>query len=330
MKTNFWSKRIGAASLATTLLFTGNSLVGSRPAGAEETLAVVETTSETAITEPMPTESRPSELELACEQIAAGADGRHIFLWDVSASEMVYCNTDPADRLYPASITKLYAALVALMYLEPEQVITAGEELTLAPSDSSRAYINRGSRLTAQMLVEAMLLPSGSDASYVLAAAAGRAITGDEALTPGQAVDSFLEEMNRQATVLGFQNSHFTNPDGYHDEDHYMCPADVAVVASLALESPVIRKYAGLQQDSVEFESGEHITWYNNNQLITPTSPYYFPCATGMKTGYTGQAGHCLLASYAKDQSQLVVGIFGSQERNPRYQTANQLFEACS
>ncbi len=331
MKSNYWSKRIGAASLATTILFTGNALADTVPAGAEETLAAVETTVAAVVTEPaaLPTEAPPSAAELACAEIASQADGRHIFVYDASAGEMVYCNTDLTDKLYPASITKIYAAMVALMYLEPEQIITAGEELKLSPSDSSRAYINKGSRLTVEMLVEAMLLPSGSDASYVLAAAAGRAIAGDDTLIAAQAVDIFLEEMNRQAMRLELQNSHFTNPDGYHSEDHYMCPGDVVTVAALALEDPVIAKYAGLQQDSVQFESGEHITWYNNNQLITPTSPYYSASATGMKTGYTGEAGHCLLASYRQGQTHLIVGIFGSQERYPRYQTANRLFSAC-
>ena len=330
MKSNLWTKRIGAASLATTLLFTGNALTGTGSVKAEEPLAVAHPPAATQATEVATLPSGPSPAELACEAIAREADGRHIFVYDPTCGEMIYCNTDPGDKLYPASITKVYAALVALMYLKPDQIITAGREVSLSPADSSRAYINPGNRITAAMLVEAMLLPSGSDASYVLAAAAGRAIAQDDALTPTQAVTVFLEEMNRQAQILELQNSHFTNPDGYHDPDHYMCPEDVATVAALALKDPTIAKYAGLQQDSVVFESGEHITWYNHNQLITPTSAYYSQEAIGIKTGYTGQAGHCLLAAYEKDGRQLIVGIFGSQQRYPRYLTANQLFTACS
>ncbi len=329
MKSYFWSKRIGAATLASTLLFTGNALVGSGPAGAEETLAVAETTVSTeAVT--LPTESRPSAAELACGEIAGAADGRHIFVYDAGELEMVYCSTDPEDTLYPASITKVYAALVALMYLDPQQVVTAGSELRLAPEDSSRAYISKGCRLTVDMLVEAMLLPSGSDASFVLAAAAGRAIGEDESLDGETAVEVFVSEMNRAAQGMGLKNSHFMNPDGYHSPDHYMCPIDVAVVAALARKDPVIGKYMGLQQDTVVFESGEHITWYNSNQLITPTSPYYSEFATGMKTGYTGEAGHCLLASFRDGERDIVVGIFGSAERYPRYRTTIDLFEACT
>lgn len=323
---------MGAASLVSALLFTGNAWVGGSTAEAEETLAVAETTAvtEARVPETLPTETQPSQVQLACGEIAELADGRHMFVYDAGELEMVYCSTELTDRLYPASITKVYAALVALMYLEPDQVVTAGEELKLAPSDSSRAYVSRGCRLTVEMLVEAMLLPSGSDASYVLAAAAGRAIGEDESLIGEKAVEVFVSEMNRAAESVGLKNSHFVNPDGYHDEEHYMCPGDVAVVAALAMRDPVIAKYMGLQQDSVTFESGEHIVWYNTNQLITPTSPYYSASAIGMKTGYTGEAGHCLLAAFREGEREIIVGIFGSQERYPRYGTALKLFEACT
>lgn len=325
MKTNEWSKRLGAASLVSAMLFTGNAVVRTLPEGTGETLAVVTTApAETRGTYPLQTE--PSQVWIACEAVAGKADGRHIFVYDARELEMRYCSTDTLDKLYPASITKIYAALVALMYLQPDQIVTAGGELALVPRDSSRAYINRGSRLTVEMLVEAMLLPSGSDASYVLAAAAGRAIREDESLDGETAVEAFISELNRAAAGVGLKNSHFINPDGYYHEDHYMCPGDVAVVAALALGDPVISKYMGLQQDSVVFESGEHITWYNSNQLITPTSPYYSELASGMKTGYTDGSGHCLLAVF---QGDIVVGIFGSRERYPRYRTAVELYEIC-
>lgn len=328
MKLDFWSKRMGAVSLAAAMLFTGNAWAG-RDAGAQEpeTLTTVATVPTTRLeTEPKPTES---PVALTCAQIAENADGRHILVCDGDAGELIYCNTDLQDKFYPASITKLYAALVGLMYLKAEDVVTAGAELRLMPGDSSRAYLSRGCQITVEMLVEAMLIPSGSDASYVFAAAAGRAIAGDAELDAEAAVEAFLTEMNRQAEVLGLQNSHFTNPDGYHDEAHYMCPADVAAVAVLALNEPVIAKYMGLQQDSVVFASGEHITWYNNNLLIDPTSPCYSADAVGMKTGYTGEAGNCLLAAFRQGDRTVVVGIFGSAEKYPRYQTAVELYEAC-
>lgn len=330
MKVDNLSKRIGAASLVTVLLFTGNAWVGSiRAAQQELPLATVAPAKPTKPPETEPAVTGPSPAALACEEIASRTDGRHILVYDVGEGEMVYCNTDQTDRLYPASITKLYASLVGLMYLDPETVVTVGEELKLMQSDSSRAYLSRGCQITVEMLVEAMLIPSGSDASYVFAAAAGRAIAADEGLGAEAAVEVFIEEMNRQTEAMGLQNSYFTNPDGYHDENHYMCPADVALVAALVLKEPVIAKYMAMQQDSVRFASGEQITWYNNNLLIDPTAPYFSVSAVGMKTGYTSEAGNCLLAAFRQGSKEVIVGIFGSQGKQSRYESAVALFKAC-
>ena len=315
--------------MVTAMLFTGNAWLGSiRAAKPETTLATVAPAKPT-VPETEATETPISPAALACAAIGAEADGRHIFVYDAGEKEMVWCNTAETDRLYPASITKLYASLVGLMYLDPETVVTAGEELKHMPSDSSRAYLSRGCKISVEMLVEAMLIPSGSDASYVFAAAAGRAVAGDETLAAAEAVAVFVEEMNRQRENLGLKNSHFTNPDGYHDDEHYMCPADVAAVAARALENPVICQYMSLQQDSVTFASGQQITWYNNNLLLDPTSDFYSASAIGMKTGYTSQAGNCLLAALRQGSRTVIVGIFGSAEKYHRYQSASALFKAC-
>lgn len=329
MKMDQLSKRIGAGTLAAALVFTGNAWFGAIRAEKPETTLATVSPAKPTDPEPPATEAGPTPEALACASVGAETDGRHMFVYDAAAGEMVWCNTEQTDRLYPASITKLYAALVGLMYLEPETVVTAGEELKLMRTDSSRAYLSRGCKITVEMLVEAMLVPSGSDASYVFAAAAGRAVAGDEALGGEDAVAAFMEEMNRQREALGLQNSHFTNPDGYHDENHYMCPADVALVAALCWENPVIAEYMAVQQDSVTFVSGQTITWYNNNLLMDPTSPYYSASAVGMKTGYTGEAGNCLLAAFRQADKAIIVGIFGSGEKYPRYKSAMELFKAC-
>lgn len=256
---------------------------------------------------------------------AADMAADHIFVYDCSKREMRLCNTDPQDSLYPASITKLFSAWVALQLLEPDAEVQAGRELGLLQPGSSTAYISYGSVLTVRMLVEGMLLPSGNDAAYVLASAAGRAIAEDEALPARQAVDLFVEEMNRQAQALGLTGSHFENPDGYHSEGHYSCPRDLAVIGTLALENEIISRYARTRSDSVRFVSGETCTWRNTNRLLNPDSEYYCPEAVGLKTGYTGQAGQCLLAAFDTGNGLLLVGIFGGESKTGRYEYAAQL-----
>ena len=329
-----------AASLVMAMLFTGNWLAGRTqavqievlPPETEVTEAVTEATTAPTIPTAPPETTAPDKLpgqRLACEEAAQEIQAGYVFVYDLCTDRMIYSSTDVADKLYPASITKLYSAFVGLMYLEPDAVITAGEELSLVQPGSSVAYISKGSRLTVEMLIEGMLLPSGNDAAYIVAAAAGREIAGDPKLDPVQAVQIFVAEMNREAFRLGMVNSKFTNPDGYHAGGHYTCPEDAALIGSLALNNPIIAKYIGMLSDSVRFESGEKITWSNTNRLLNPESEYYVPSAVGMKTGYTSEAGYCLLAAFCQGEEQYLVGIFDAETKLSRYSDAAKLLEAC-
>ena len=322
------------------ILFTGNWAAGQSRAAQIEVLPT-EIQATEAATEPTapPTEAtappettapdRLPEQRLACEEAAKEIRAGHVFVYDLTSQRMIYSSTELNDKLYPASITKLYSAFVALVYLEPDAVITAGEELSLVQPGSSVAYISKGDRLTVEMLIEGMLLPSGNDAAYIVAAAAGREIAGDPKLDPVQAVQIFVAEMNREAYRLGMVNSKFTNPDGYHAGGHYTCPEDAALMGSLAMSNPIIAKYIGMLSHSVRFESGEKITWSNTNRLLNPESEYYVPSAVGMKTGYTSEAGYCLLAAFSQGEEQYLVGIFDAETKLSRYADAAKLLEAC-
>ncbi len=254
-------------------------------------------------------------------------DGSHLFVYDCTEETMLFCSTDSRDSLYPASITKLFSAWVALKYLQPEQKIQAGRELGLLQPGSSTAYIAYGSVLTVQMLVEGMLLPSGNDAAYVLAAAAGRVLLQEEKAGAARAVEAFVEEMNRQAEALGLTGTHFENPDGYHCDSHYSCPRDLAKMGVLALENEIIARYVRCRSDAVRFASGETCTWSNTNRLLNPESEYYCPSAIGLKTGHTKQGGYCLLAAFETEQEPVIVGIFGSESKLSRYSDAVALME---
>ena len=326
-------------SMVMAALFTGYSLAGAgQAAEAPPPVLTVEVPPQTEVTEPEePTQTAPPEvteperdlLAEACKKAAENMDGAHIFVWDPQSYRMVYSRTDPNSRLYPASITKLYTAYLALMYLEPDQTVTAGAELKLVHPGSSTAYIARGHRLRVDMLIEAMLLPSGNDAAYVLAAAAGRRIANEETLEAEEAVAVFVSEMNQEAFRLGLTDTNFVNPDGWHDPNHYTSPCDAAVFIALAMADPVIREYAGLCADAVTFESGEVITWYNTNRLVNPSSEDYCPDTVGAKTGFTNEAGYCLAAVFREGQRELVVGIFGSGHPYSRYSDAVTLWEIC-
>lgn len=274
----------------------------------------------TAPSQTVPTQPTfPVNLELKAQQY---------FVYDITAQEYIACAGTPQDQVYPASITKLFTAYVAMQYLDPTDVITAKDALEAVVPGSSTAQIDWGDRLTVQMLVEAMLLPSGNDAAYILAVEVGRMIEGNKKLHYSDAAIAFVDEMNRQAKELGMTGTHFVNPDGIHKVNHYTSYQDLTKIAQLALENPTILKYASKSIDYVTFYSGEERKWENTNALINPESKYYCPYAVGLKTGQTPGAGACLLSAFQYQGRTLVIGVFGCPKIDDRFTDTLQLFNA--
>ncbi|MBQ7341524.1 MAG: D-alanyl-D-alanine carboxypeptidase, partial [Oscillospiraceae bacterium] len=136
------------------------------------------------------------------------------FVYDCETNTMM-AQYGEDTKLYPASITKLLTAYTALQYLKPADKVVAGDALDLVAADSSIAFIRRGDTLAVEQLVEAMMLPSGNDAAYITAVAAGREIAHNPELAPAEAADVFVRQMNITAKNAGMTGSNFMNPDGY-------------------------------------------------------------------------------------------------------------------
>lgn len=291
--------------------------------------AAVLATEETAPAMPAYTVDTGSEIYTACDALAGGMDAKHILVYDSATDKILYSKTLEGGKLYPASITKLFTCYVALQHLQPDEILTAGDELDLVQPGSSMAYIYKKQQVTVEMAVEGMMLPSGNDAAMIVAAAAGRRIAGDENLDPEAAVAEFVDEMNRQANCLGFEQSHFANPDGYHVGAHYTCVNDMARIAKLALENKTIRKYMGLFEDDVVYASGQTNHWENTNLFLDPEDGFYRPAAIGMKTGRTRQAGYCLMSAFRNGKSTLVIGMFGYDDEYQRFRDILKILNAC-
>lgn len=256
----------------------------------------------------------PADRELTAKQY---------FVYDCETGEFVTISGDAGERVYPASITKLFTAYVAGQYLAADRTVTVGDGLLDQLGwGSSVAELQNADRITVEDLIAGMMLPSGNDAAYVLAEAAGHALA-EEGESTG--VQAFVAEMNRQAKLLGMQDTHFANPDGLHQEEHYSSLRDLAVLGTLALEDPLLLRYAGTAHASVQLASGTK-QWKNTNALIDPESPYYCPYALGLKTGQTPSAGSCLLSAFEYEGRTLVIGVFGCPEEDDRFPDTLQLF----
>ncbi len=257
----------------------------------------------------------PQERELTAQQY---------FVYDCEKGSFLEISGQEDEKIYPASITKLFTAYIANQYLQPDRQITAGDALDMIYPGSSVAELKKGDTLTTERLVEGMLLPSGNDAAYVLAVEAGR-IIGDAESSASTAAKTFAAEMNAQAKVLGMKGTHFANPDGIHEESHYTTFHDLVILGMLALEDPVLMRYADVSSDTVTL-SGEEALWENTNELIREDSEYYCPYAIGLKTGQTPSAGSCLLSAFECNGTTLLIGVFGCPEKEDRFDDTLQLF----
>ena len=237
------------------------------------------------------------------------------FVFDCETAEFLVISGEESERIYPASVTKLFTAYVANQFLYPDREITVDTAMDYVYPGSSVAELKKGDVITPRRLVEGMLLPSGNDAAYVLAIAAKG--------TP----DAFVAEMNDQAGLLGMTGSHFANPDGIHEDDHYMTFHDLALLGMLALEDPIVMEYAAVATDTVTV-SGETKAWKNTNALIHTDSEYYCPYAIGLKTGQTPSAGSCLLSAFEYDGTTYIIGVFGCPEVDDRFADTLQLFNS--
>ena len=203
-------------------------------------------------------------------------------------------------RMYPASLTKIMTSLVVLdtvaagkLSLDTE--VTASAQAVVLPAGSSTAGIKAGEILTVEQLLYCDLVPSANEACNILA----ETVAGSE--------EAFVELMNAKAAELGAVNTHFTNPHGLHDPDHYTTAYDVYLMASAAMEYEIFRiivSTAVLELPATNL-SGPR-TFYSTNIFLSNwyVIGYVYSKAIGIKTGYTEEAGRCLASAAVDEQGR--------------------------
>jgi serine-type D-Ala-D-Ala carboxypeptidase (penicillin-binding protein 5/6) len=203
---------------------------------------------------------------------------------------------DPHGRHAPASLTKIVTALVTLDHLRLDQTVTVPVSINQLPWDSTRMGLRAGERLTVRELLYGLFLNSGNDA----------AITLSEAFVPRAA---FVGLMNAKAATLGMADTHIANPIGLDDPGHYMSAADLARASEeLIRRFPEVAAMAATPSLTLPATATHHAYGlYNLNELVRK-----YPGATGLKTGWTGHAGGCLIATATRDGRHLMVVLLAS------------------
>ena len=215
-------------------------------------------------------------------------------LFDLTDREVLY-SKDAFEKLYPASITKVMTALIAIKYGNLEDQITVTEDAVITETGATLCGIQPGDTLTLEQLLYGLMLPSGNDAGAAIA------------IHMSGSIDAFADKMNEEAKRLGATDTHFMNPHGLHDEDHYTTAYDLYLIFNEALKYPEFRTVTGSTAYTANYtnKAGESIskTWRGGNWYLTGEheTPEGLTVFSG-KTGTTKAAGYCLIMA-EKDTS---------------------------
>lgn len=223
-------------------------------------------------------------------------------------------------KMYPASTTKILTAIIAIENCNLNDIVTVHKSaISTIPAGYSSAYLSEGEKLTVNDLLTVLLVHSANDAGNVLA----EYISGS--------VQEFANLMNKKALEIGCQNTHFTNPSGIHDDDHYTTAYDLSLIAKYCMRNSTFRNFVSSKSCTINSTNKFDIRKYSNtNDLINPSSKYYLKECIGIKTGYTSEAKNCLISACSKDELELICVVLGANQTengdSARYIDSKTLF----
>jgi len=224
---------------------------------------------------------------------------------------------DPDRQVPIASTTKVMVALVALEDgAELDREVTVSENAaSYAGGLYSAAGLYPYDSVSVRELLEAALVPSGTDAVYALAEHLG-----------GGSVEEFVGKMNDKAKEMGLENTHFENPAGLDARGHYSSARDLAEITREALEYPEFREIVGKAQVTITTQDRE-IPLDTTNLLVAPNSGYDYDAATGVKTGTSPAAGPSLISAAQNGEESYVAVVLGAAEDLYRFEASRTALE---
>lgn len=261
-----------------------------------------------------------------------------IIVFELNSGDIVTMQNE-SKQMYPASTTKLLTALVAVEHGDLNENITIGDEVYDIDSDSSVADLAAEEVISMRDLLYGLLLPSGNDAANVIAVNVGRKISGNTEATDDESYDAFLAAMNAKAQSLEMTNSHFTNPHGLQDSDHYTTAEDMLKLARAAFSDQTIASITRTKMHELTTNKATH-TWYNTNMLLYASfdefpedyqtlyglsgdNPDFNGYANSGKTGTTEEAGSCLVFQ-AEGNGKKMIGVILNSTEDLLYNEANE------
>lgn len=217
---------------------------------------------------------------------------------------------DPYTIRFPASTTKILTVLLGIMLVEDlNQKVTVSETALNIPADSSTMGLKAGEEISFMDVLYGTMLLSGNDGANVIAE------------TVSGSIPAFVDLMNEMAANIGCINTHFANAHGYHDDNHYTTAYDMALIAREAMKNELFRKISDTVTYTIartNLQKARTIT--TKSEYMLPGSEekpnkYYFPDATGIKTGSHSHSGYCFVGSASRDGVDLISVVFFTGKR---------------
>lgn len=211
-------------------------------------------------------------------------------IMEVESGRVLY-QKNMHERRPMASTTKIMTAITAIECGNLSDVVEVGPNASGV--EGSSIWLDVGERLTLEDLLYGLMLRSGNDAAVAIAEHVGGS------------VEKFVDMMNKKAYTIGARDTHFANPHGLPDDDHYTTAYDLALIAAYAMKNPVFKQIVSTKYKKIPWQGHE---WdrvlQNSNKLL-----WQYEGANGVKTGYTRKAGRCLVSAAYRNGMQLVAVV---------------------
>lgn len=228
------------------------------------------------------------------QEAAPGISAQNAILIEANSGEVLYKKNE-GEKAYPASITKIMTALLAIESGALDKKVKVSQNA--AGVEGSSIYLEAGEMIPLRDLVYGLMLRSGNDAAIAISEAVGGS------------TDNFVIMMNKRARELGAFNTHFMNPNGLHHAEHYTTAEDMALIAGAAMKNEEFKQVAAAKSWVTDRGEGKYNYFYNKNKVL-----YQYQGGTGIKIGYTKAAGRTLVASSERDGMELICVVMNAPD----------------
>ena len=245
-----------------------------------------------------------------------GTYGEAAIVMEVGTGAILYAKNIDA-HYYPASITKILTTLVALENGKLDDKVTfSADSLSFLEWGDAAIGMKEGDIISLEQALNAVLLASANEVSYAVGENIGK--------NAGYDYNWFISQMNTRCQELGGMNSHFVNPHGLHDDDHYTCARDMALISRELFKYPeAFEIMQAMQYEIKKSKTTESHVFQQNHKMFYMDNPYYWEYVIGGKTGFTDQAHNTLITMTDNGEMQLVCVVLKTEGVNVYSDTRN-------